>query len=105
MSSRVEMPESKMKRFATLAVALLASAAALAQVPVTQGQVVKIDKANARVTLKHGEIKHLDMPPMSMVFRVRDPKSLDGLAVGDPVAFTAEKVGGNFTVTSIRKAP
>jgi Cu/Ag efflux protein CusF len=84
-------------------VALVAPAAA--QAPVTQGQVTKIDKAASRVTLKHGEIKNLDMPPMTMVFRVRDPKSLDGLAVGDRVRFTAEKVDGNFTVTSIDKAP
>jgi Cu/Ag efflux protein CusF len=93
-----------MKRFALLG-ALLAATAAGAQAPATNGQVTKIDKANARVTIKHGEIKHLDMPPMTMVFRVRDPKLLEGLAVGDPVRFTAERVDGNFTVTSIGKAP
>ncbi len=92
-----------MNRFASFVAALVLATGALAQVPPTAGEVVKIDKASGRVTLRHGEIKHLDMPPMTMVFRVRDPKSLEGLAVGDRVRFTAEKVEGNFTVTSIGK--
>jgi Cu/Ag efflux protein CusF len=79
--------------------------AAWAQVPATAGEVTKIDKAGARVTIKHGEIKHLDMPPMTMVFRVRDAKALESLAPGDRVRFTVEKIDGQFTVTSIGKAP
>ena len=47
----------------------------------------------------------LMMPPMTMVFRVKDPKMLDGLAVGDRVRFDAAKVDGNYTVTAIAKAP
>lgn len=94
-----------MKRPATLLAALVFALVAAAQASVTSGQVTKLDKANARVTIKHGQIQNLDMPPMTMVFRVRDPKALEGIAVGDQVRFTAEKVDGNFTVTSIRKAP
>ena len=63
----------------------------------------KIDAAQGRVTLKHAEIKRLDMPPMTMVFRVRDPKMLDGLAVGDKVRFDAEKIDGQYTVTALKK--
>ena len=76
------------------ALALLAAAAA-AQTPQASGEVTKIDKANNRVTLRHGEIKNLDMPPMTMNFRVRDGKVLDELAGGDRVRFTAEKIDGN----------
>jgi Cu/Ag efflux protein CusF len=94
-----------MKRlFAAAALAALATAAG-AQVPAVPGEVTKIDKANARLTIKHGEIKHLDMPPMTMVFRVRDAKAIEGLNPGDRVRFTAEKIDGQFTVTSISKAP
>lgn len=71
----------------------------------TEAEVRRVDIAGAKLTLRHGEIRNLDMPPMTMVFRVRDPKALEGLAVGDRVRFTAEKVDGNFTVTSIDKAP
>jgi Cu/Ag efflux protein CusF len=86
------------------ALALLA-AAATAQTPQASGEVTKIDKANNRVTLRHGEIKNLDMPPMTMNFRVRDGKVLDELAVGDRVRFTAEKIDGNYVLTGISKAP
>ena len=77
----------------------------LAQAPQTAGEVMKIDKSGARITLKHGEIKNLGMPAMTMVFRVRDPRLLDGVAVGDRVRFTADKLDGNYTVTALTKAP
>lgn len=94
-----------MKRLATLIAGTVLAGAAWAQAGAIPAEVTKIDKAGARVTLKHGEIKQLDMPPITMVWRVRDPKALDGVAVGDRVRFTGEKVDGNFTVTSIVKAP
>lgn len=94
-----------MKRLLALVLALLMSLTAHAQVPDTAGEVTKIDKAQAKITLRHGEIKNLEMPAMTMVFRVRDPKLLDSVAVGDKVRFAAEKLGGNFTVVAIVKAP
>jgi Cu/Ag efflux protein CusF len=94
-----------MKSLSTLVAAWALAAAAWAQVPTTNGEVTKVDKAGARVTIKHGEIKHLDMPPMTMSFRVRDAKSIETLAPGDRVRFTVEKIDGQFTVTSISKAP
>lgn len=82
----------------------LAVAAMAAWAQPADGEVRKIDKPQGKITLRHGEIKSLDMPPMTMVFRVSDPKMLDAVAVGDKVKFDAEKIGGNYTVTSIRKA-
>ncbi len=89
-----------MKRLITLLAATTLSLAAWAQ-PV-DGEVKKIDKAQGKVTLKHGEIKNLDMPAMTMVFRVKDAKMLDGLAEGAKVKFAAEKVDGQYTVTEIK---
>jgi Cu/Ag efflux protein CusF len=94
-----------MKRLLISLLPLLFSASLFAQTPQVDGEVKKIDKATGRITLKHGDIKHLDMPPMTMVFRVSDPKMLDGVAVGDKVRFAADKVGGNYTVTALNKAP
>ncbi len=91
--------------FAALALAALVAVSARAQSAPTSGEVAKVDVAAGRVTLKHGEIKNLDMPPMTMAFRVRDTKLLDGLAVGDRVRFVAERVDGQYTVTSLSKAP
>lgn len=94
-----------MLRRTLLATLPLLASAALAQTPMTAGEVTKIDKAGGRLTLKHAEIKHLDMPPMTMVFRVADPKLLDGLAVGSRIRFAAERIDGQYTVTQISRAP
>jgi Cu/Ag efflux protein CusF len=67
----------------------------------TEGEVRKVDTAQQKITLKHGEIKHLDMPPMNMVFQVRDPSLLSQVKAGDKVRFTADKIGGAYVVTSI----
>jgi Cu(I)/Ag(I) efflux system periplasmic protein CusF len=89
-----------MKRLATLFVLAVFAAGAAAQ-PV-DGEVRKLDKAQAKITLKHAEIKSLDMPAMTMVFRVKDGKMLDGLAEGMKVKFEAQKIDGNYTVTAIK---
>ena len=94
-----------MKRWFMFTAALLSAAVVQAQAPTASGEITKLDKAAARVTLKHGEIKNLDMPPMTMVFRVSDAKLLDGLAVGQRIGFTAERINGQYTVTSVTKAP
>lgn len=67
----------------------------------TQAEVRRIDLATNKVTLKHGEIPNLDMPPMTMVFVVKDPNQLKGLKVGDRVQFTAEQLNGAYTVTNL----
>ena len=85
---------------------LMTGAATLAgaQTPQATGEVTKIDKAGSRITLRHSEIKNLDMPPMTMNFRVRDAKFLDAVTVGDRVRFTAEKIDGSYVLTSVNKA-
>ncbi len=67
----------------------------------SEGEVRKVDKAAKKITLKHGEIKHLDMTPMTMVFQVQDAALLDKVKAGDQVRFTADKVGGAYIVLSI----
>jgi Cu(I)/Ag(I) efflux system protein CusF len=68
------------------------------------GEVRKVDKENKKLTLKHGEIKSLEMPPMTMVFRVKDAAMLDKLQAGDKVKFKAENIGGALTVTALEPA-
>lgn len=89
----------------SLAIALLALAASAAHAQAYDGEVRKIEKAQGKITLRHGELKGLDMPPMTMVFRVRNAQVLDTLAVGDKVKFDADKIDGAYTVTAIRKTP
>ena len=68
----------------------------------TEGEIRKIDKENKKLTIKHGEIKNLEMPAMTMVFQVKDPAMLDAVKQGDKVQFRAERSGGAIVVTDLR---
>jgi Cu/Ag efflux protein CusF len=94
-----------MKRVVTALAGGLLALSGLAQTPTVAGEVTKLDKAGGRITLKHGEIRNLDMPPMTMAYRVRDRKMLDDVAVGDRVRFAVERIDGQYTVVMISKAP
>jgi Cu/Ag efflux protein CusF len=77
----------------------------LAQAPsVADGEVRKVDKAAGKVTLRHGPIPSMDMPPMTMVYQVKNPAMLDSIKAGDKVKFTAESTGGTFTLLTIEPA-
>ena len=67
----------------------------------SEGEVRKVDKDAAKITIKHGPLANLDMPAMTMVFQVKDRALLDKVKAGDKVRFQAEKVGGGFAVTRI----
>jgi len=68
----------------------------------TDGEVKKLDPDNGKVTLKHGDIKNLDMPGMTMVFTVRDKGQLAQLKPGDKVKFVVIQEGGKMVVTDIQ---
>lgn len=70
----------------------------------TEGEIRKVDKEQKKLTIKHGEIKNLDMPPMTMVFQVKDVTLLDKLRAGDKVRFVAEKAESGYVVTTIQPA-
>ena len=70
----------------------------------TDGEIRKVDMESKKITIKHGEIKNLDMPGMTIVFQVKDPAMLDKVKVGDKVRFAAEKSGGEIVVTDIQSA-
>lgn len=72
--------------------------------PLTEGEIRKIDKDARKITIRHGAIVNLDMPPMTMVFQVSDPAMLDTVKVGDKIRFTAEKREGALTVTRLQRA-
>jgi Cu(I)/Ag(I) efflux system protein CusF len=70
----------------------------------TAGEVKKVDREAKKVTIKHGPIDNLKMPPMTMVFRVKDAAMLDGLAPGTQIRFHAEEADGGLLVTKLQKA-
>jgi Cu(I)/Ag(I) efflux system periplasmic protein CusF len=80
-----------------------AQATASAAKDMTEAEVRKVDKEAKKVTLKHGQIKNLDMPPMTMVFQVRDDKLFDKLVSGEKIKFAAEQLQGAFVVTAVER--
>ena len=89
---------------AALALASPAQATSHQSAVFTDAEVRKVDKETGKVTLKHGAIANLDMPPMTMVFRVKDAAMLDQVKAGDKVRFKAEKIQGAYTVTEVAPA-
>jgi Cu(I)/Ag(I) efflux system protein CusF len=88
--------------FVVAAFTISATVVSFAQSNEVNGEVLKIDKEQGKVTLRHGPIKNLDMDQMTMVFRVQEPKLLDGIAVGDKVKFEADRVNGQIAVTKMK---
>ena len=81
-----------------------ASQAARPAGALVEGEVRKVDKDTGKITLRHGAIVNLDMPPMTMVFQVKDPTLLDTVKAGDKIRFAAGKAGGAYTVTRLESA-
>jgi Cu/Ag efflux protein CusF len=70
----------------------------------TDGEVRKIDKELGKITIKHGAIKHMDMPGMTMVFLAQDKTMLDKVQAGDKIRFMVAYVSGKMTVTDLQSA-
>jgi Cu(I)/Ag(I) efflux system protein CusF len=80
------------------------SAPAPVAAEMADGEVRKVDKDAKKLTIKHGEIKNLDMPPMTMVFQVKDAAILDKVKAGDKIRFVAQKSDTGFVVTDLQAA-
>lgn len=78
-------------------------AKAKAGTTLTAGEVKKVDRESMKITIKHGPIENLKMPPMTMVFRVKDEAMLDGLDAGAKIRFRAEESEGGYLVTRLQK--
>jgi Cu/Ag efflux protein CusF len=79
-------------------------AAAASAADMTEGEIRKVDKDAKKLTIKHGEIKNLDMPPMTMVFQVTDAAMLDRVKAGDKIRFVVQKSDTGFVVTDLQVA-
>ena len=91
-----------------LAVAAIAVGSSVASVAfadaadMTKAEVRKVDKDAKKITLKHEDIKSLDMPGMTMVFQVKDATLLDKAKAGDKIKFKVIKDGSAYVVTDIQ---
>ena len=88
-----------------LASVVCVSARAQTATELATGEVRKVDKAASKITIKHGEIKSLDMPPMTMVFSVKEPAMLDKVKAGDKVKFGVAMQDSKMVVTELQRLP
>jgi Cu/Ag efflux protein CusF len=91
------------KSLAVIATLALSATAALAEEVVwTKGEVQKVDMAQSKVTVKHEEIKNLDMPSMTMVFFVPEKSVLEGLKEGDTKEFEFADMNGRMIIKQVK---
>jgi Cu(I)/Ag(I) efflux system protein CusF len=68
-------------------------------------EVRHIDLENARVTLRHQEIKSLNMSAMTMGFVVEDVSILKDIKIGDSVVFSVVRKEGRLVIAELKQAP
>ena len=74
-------------------------------IPQTDGEIIKVDTAAKKLTVKHGRIENLGMAPMTMGYAVKDPSFLTLVKPGDRVKMTVEHVNGTYTIVALQRAP
>ena len=98
LPARAQMDHSKMGHGAGHAMPMADAS------EMSDAEVRKIDREQGKLTLRHGPIRNLDMPGMTMVFTVADRAMLDTVKAGDKVKFRATNEGGRYTVVEIAPA-
>ena len=93
------------KALVLLAATLIAGTAfADGHLPKVEAEVRRVDPAAGKISLRHGYVPNLDMPPMTMVFQLDPSTALDEIKAGDRVLVTIEQIDGAYTVKSIEIA-
>lgn len=69
----------------------------------TVGEIRKVDTVQGKLTIRHGDIKNLGMPGMTMNFKVKEPAMLGQVQVGDAVRFVVERENGVLVITELQK--
>ncbi len=87
---------------AALALTSFYSVNAVAQEASASGEVRRVDAEGGKVTIKHGAISDLELPAMTLVYKI-DPALLADIKPGDKVKFTAKRENGQYVVTAISK--
>ncbi|MCP3055800.1 copper-binding protein [Aurantimonas marianensis] len=89
-------------KLAALAIVSFALAGPALAVEYTKGQITKVDAKQQKLTIKHEALKNLDMPAMTMVFKVADEAMLAKAKEGKTIQFVADRVKGKLTVVEMK---
>ena len=92
----------KLKNITMLTLATMLISGQVMAAEFTSGIVKKLDDKLMKVTIKHEELKNLEMPSMTMVFAVADEAMLAKLKVGETIQFSADRVNGRLTVIEVK---
>ncbi|MBP0593771.1 copper-binding protein [Paraburkholderia sp. LEh10] len=71
----------------------------------TEAEVKKVDTETGMVTLKHGALDNVGMPPMTMAFKAKDAAMVKQVHEGDKVKVRVENVDGALTIVTLKKQP
>ena len=71
--------------------------------PFTEGVVRHVDRSGGYIVVRHGPIENLGIPPMTMIFRVNDPRLIESLDPGTEVRFAADRLDGKFTIVHLER--
>ena len=80
-----------------------ASASTSSNAALTDAEVKKVDAASGMVTLKHGALENVGMPPMTMAFKAKDAVMVKQVHEGDKVKVRIENVNGTLTIVKLMK--
>ncbi|TCT07035.1 copper-binding protein [Paralcaligenes ureilyticus] len=67
------------------------------------GVVQKVDRQAGMVTIQHGELKNVGMPPMTMAYKAKDAAMVDRAKEGEKIRFRLEDLNGTYTITRLEK--
>jgi Cu/Ag efflux protein CusF len=67
----------------------------------TLAEVRKVDREQGRLTLRHERIESLNMGSMTMVFRLGEGVSIEGLTEGTKVRFKVVRDSGQLLITAL----
>ncbi|BFG78160.1 copper-binding protein [Paraburkholderia terrae] len=79
------------------------SAPSASKTALTDAEVKKVDPETGMVTLKHGALENVGMPPMTMAFKAKDPAMVKQVHEGDKVKVRVESVNGMLTIVKMEK--
>ena len=77
---------------------------ASADAVMTAGEITRVDTRSGKLTIRHEDIKNLNMPAMTRVFGLKDAAQAAPFKAGDKVRFHAVDDNGSLSITRIEAA-
>lgn len=80
-----------------------ASSEVRADTALSDGVVRKVDRPSGMITIEHGALENVGMPPMTMAYKAKDETVLQQAKEGEKVKFRLENLNGTYTIMTLKK--